>query len=398
MSKLMTQLIGRDIELEEVLRLAADHRLVTLSGVGGIGKTRLSLEAAQHLLPRFADGIWLAELGSLANPEAVLVIVASAFGLTLSAGSVTPERVAAALGGKQVLLVLDDCEHVIEGAARMVEVLLRYAPSVCVLTASREALLAPDEYVYQVPPLEVPAEDTLAREDRLKAGAVQLFMARARDAEPQFSPDKRVAAIAAICRRLDGIPLAIELAAARTSALGVEDLAARLDQHFKRLAGGGRTALARDQTVRATLDWSYELLPATERAVLRRLSVFAGSFTLEAASAVAAGGGIADSDVFDYVTNLVSKSLIAADAGRVVMHYRFLETTRAYAVEKLNEHGEFQELARRHAEYHRQHGDVPAAATCPITRLKSLNRLKQAAHRRETGKNGRTVCRRGRGR
>ncbi|HYJ19350.1 MAG TPA: winged helix-turn-helix domain-containing protein [Burkholderiales bacterium] len=353
LSKPVTELIGRDVELQEVLRLAADHRFVTLTGEGGIGKTRLGLEAAQHLLPRFADGVWLAELGPLADPEIVAVTVASALGLSLSAGSMTPEHVATALGGKRVLLVLDSCEHVIEAAARMAEVLLRSSPSACVLATSREPLRAPSEYVYRVPPLEVPAEDALSREDLLKSGAVKLYMARARDAEPQFSPDKRVAAIAAICRQLDGIPLAIELAAARTSALGVEGLAARLDDRFKLLTGGRRTGLARHQTLRATLDWSYELLPANERVVLRRMAVFAGSFTLEAACAATAGGVIAETDVFDYVANLVTKSLVTTDSGRAVMHYRLLETTRAYALEKLRESEEFAGFARRHAEYHR---------------------------------------------
>jgi predicted ATPase len=349
----VTELIGRDVELAEVLQLVTDHRLVTLTGEGGIGKTRLSLEAAQHLLPCFADGVWLAELGPLANPDVVPVTVTTALGLTLSAGSMTPEHVAAAVNDKHLLLVLDNCEHVIEAAARIVELLLSSTPHACVLATSREPLRAPGEFIYRVPPLEVPPVDQSAREDLLKTGSVKLFMARARDAEPQFSPDKRVAAIAAICRQLDGIPLAIELAAARTSALGVEGLAARLDDRFKLLTGGSRNALARHLTLRATLDWSYELLPATERVVLRRLSVFAGNFTLEAACAVAPGGDIAGSDVFDYVANLLAKSLITADAGRPVMQYRLLETTRAYAVEKLRDHGEFDEFARRHAQYHR---------------------------------------------
>ena len=351
-SRPVTELIGRDVELEQVLRLAAEHRFVTLTGEGGIGKTRLGLEAARHLLPRFPDGVWLAELGPLANPEVVPVTVASALGLSLSVGSIAPEHVATALGAKRLLLVLDNCEHVIEAAARMVEVLLRSTPSVSVLATSREPLRVPNEYVYRVPPLEVPAEDALGREDLLKTGAVKLYMARARDSEPQFSPDKRVAAIAAICRQLDGIPLAIELAAARTSALGVEGLAARLDDRFKLLTGGRRTGLARHQTLRATLDWSYELLPAFERVVLRRMAVFAGSFTLDAVSAVASGGAIAEADVFDYVANLVTKSLVATDSGPA-MRYRLLETNRAYALEKLNESGEFAEFARRHAEYHR---------------------------------------------
>jgi len=225
----MMQLIGRDVVLEEVLRLAADHRLVTLTGVGGIGKTRLGLEAAQRLRVLFSDDVGFVELSSLANPDLVPITVAIALGLTFSDASMAPERVATALGSKHVLLMLDDCEHSIEAAVRMVEALLRSAPFVCVLAISQEPLRVEGEWVYQVPPLEVPPEDVTTREGLLKAGAVQLFMARARDAEPQFSPDKRIAAIAAICRRLDGIPLAIELAAARTAALGVEDLATRLD-------------------------------------------------------------------------------------------------------------------------------------------------------------------------
>ena len=354
----MMQLIGRDVVLEEVLRLAADHRLVTLTGVGGIGKTRLGLEAAQRLRVLFSDDVGFVELSSLANPDLVPITVAIALGLTFSDASMAPERVATALGSKHVLLMLDDCEHSIEAAVRMVEALLRSTPLVCVLAISQEPLRVEGEWVYQVPPLEVPPEDVATREGLLKAGAVQLFMARARDAEPQFSPDKRIAAIAAICRRLDGIPLAIELAAARTAALGVEDLAARLDGRFKLLTGGRHTALALHETLRATLDWSYELLPATERVVLRRLSVLAGSFTREAASAIAAGGAIADSDVLDYVTNLVAKALITADAARAVLHYRFQHPIRAYATEKLNESGEFRELARRHAEYQREQGGV----------------------------------------
>ena len=347
----VTELIGRDAELQEILLLLADHRIVTLVGAGGIGKTRLGLEAARQRLPHIADGIWLAALGPLTDAELVAATVAGALGLGLATGEPSPERIATVLGAKQVLLVLDNCEHVIEAAAHMVEVLLRSTPSACVLATSREPLRVPGEYVYRVPALEIPAEELQGREDLLKTGSVKLFMARARDAEPQFSPDKRVAAIAAICRQLDGIPLAIELAAARTSAFGVEGLAARLDDRFKILTDGRRTALPRHQTLRATLDWSYELLPATERVALRRLAVFAGSFTLEAASAVTAGGGIAESDVFDYVANLVAKSLVIADAGRAVMHYRLQETTRAYAVEKLNEKGESEEFTRRHAQY-----------------------------------------------
>src|SRR5882762_1901377 len=284
-----SELIGRATALAEVTELLGVHRLVTLIGAGGIGKTRLGLEAARELLPGFADGVWVAELAPLSDPGLVPVTVAVALGLTLPAGAESPERVATALGAKRLLLVLDNCEHVIEAAARMAEALLRTNPGARVLATSREPLRAPGEYVYRVLSLEVPAEGTEDREDLLDAAAVKLFVARARAVDLRFSPDARTAAITgAVCRRLDGIPLAIELAAARTATLGLEGLAARLDDRFRLLTGGHRTALPRHQTLRATLDWSYELLSERERVVLQRLSVFAGSFGLEAAREVAA--------------------------------------------------------------------------------------------------------------
>ena len=291
------------------------HRLITLVGAGGVGKTRLSFEVARQLRPQFADGVWVAELAPLSDPELVPVTVATALGVTLVSGAPSPERVASALGAKRILLVLDNCEHVIEAAARMAEALLRADPLACVLASSREPLRLPGEFVYRVPSLEVPAEGTQDEEDLLRAGAVRLFVARARAAEPHFSAERRLATMAAICRQLDGIPLAIELAAARTAALGVEGLAARLDDRFRLLTGGHRTALPRHQTLQATLDWSYELLPESERVVLRRLAIFAGAFSLEAATAVAAEAAISASDVVDCITNLVAKSLLTATVG-----------------------------------------------------------------------------------
>ncbi len=349
----VSELIGRDAEMGEVTDLATAHRLITLTGAGGVGKTRLSLEVARQLLPKFADGVWVAELAPLSDPELVPVTVSTALGVTLASGAPSPERIASALGTKQVLLVLDNCEHVIEAAARMAEALLRADPLACVLATSREPLRLPGEFVYRVPSLEVPAEGTQDEEDLLRAGAVRLFMARARAAEPHFSPERRLAAMAAICRQLDGIPLAIELAAARAATLGVDGLAARLDDRFKLLTGGHRTALPRHQTLQATLDWSYELLSESERIVLRRLAIFAGAFPLEAATAVAADASISASDVVDSITNLVAKSLLTATVGGAIVQYRLLETTRAYAFEKLMESGGFEQFARRHAEYQR---------------------------------------------
>ena len=207
---------------------------------------------------------------------------------------------------------------------------------------------------YRVPPLAVPAEDTQALEDVLRHGAVKLFVARAREADPHFSPDQQTAAaIAAICRRLDGIPLALELAAARASTLGMQELASRLDDCFSLLTEGRRTALRRHQTLRAMLDWSYELLPESERMVLRHLSIFAGGFSLAAASAVIGSANLLASDVVDNVANLVAKSLVTADVYGAAVHYRLLETTRAYAREKLAGHGELEQAGWRHAQYYR---------------------------------------------
>ena len=275
----ISDLIGRDEELHEICAQAAAHRLVSLTGAGGIGKTRLALAAARRLLPELADGVWVAELAPLADPALVPAAVAAALGLEFPASAVSTERVADALSGKDLLLVLDNCEHVIDAAARMAEALLRANPAVYVIATSREPLKAEGEWINPVPPLAVPAAEG---EDPWRYGAVWLFVVRSRASGAHVSEDRHVAAmIAAICRRLDGIPLAIELAAARTAALGIEALAARLDDRFQLLTGGRRTALPRHQTLRATLDWSYELLAEPERVLLRRLAVFAGVFNLK---------------------------------------------------------------------------------------------------------------------
>jgi predicted ATPase len=252
------------------------------------------------------------------------------------------------------MLVLDNCEHVVDAVAEMAEALLRANPGTRVIATSREPLRAEGEWVYPVPPLAVPTEDIPDSEDSLRYGAVRLFVERAHAAASHFSPDARgLAAIAGICRRLDGIPLAIELAASRAATLGIEELAARLDDRFHLLTGGRRTALPRQRTLRATLDWSYELLSEAERALLRRLAIFTGGFGLEAANAVGATTEGGAPDVVDSLANLVAKSIVTRDVGSVPVRYRLLDTIRAYALEKLSESGEFGIAARRHAEYFR---------------------------------------------
>ncbi len=348
-----SELIGRDTELRHVTNLVTTHRLVTLIGAGGIGKTRLGLETARQILPKFADGVFLAQLAPLSRPELVPVTVAVALNLPRVADTVSPERIAAAVGSRQLLLVLDNCEHVVEAAARVAEALLRASPGVSVLATSSEPLRAEGEYLYRVPRLDLPAE-TAEAEDIWRHDAVRLFVTRAQAAEPEAVLDTRVAStVAGICRRLDGLPLAIELAAARVASFGVEGIAARLDDRFRLLTSGNRTALPRHQTLRATLDWSYELLSERERVVLRRLAVFAGGFTLDSASEIASSADVTAADVVDGVATLVGRSLVSTDLGGGGPSYRLLETTRAYALEKLRESGELEQFSRRHAEYYR---------------------------------------------
>jgi predicted ATPase/DNA-binding winged helix-turn-helix (wHTH) protein len=349
----VSELVGRDEVLGEILSLAAEHRLVTLTGAGGIGKTRLALAAAHRLLPQFAGGVWLAEFSPIADPGLVPVTVAAAIGLDLGGGGVTAQRVAQAIAGRRLVLVLDTCEHVIGAAAALAEAVLRAGGTLRLLATSREPLRAEGEWVYPVPSLAVPAEDAEDADDLLRYGGVRLFIERLRAAEPHFAPDRRSAAmIAAICRRLDGIPLAIELAAARATSLGVEEVTTHLDDRFRILTGGRRTALPRHQTLRAALDWSYELLSEPERVILRRLSVFAGAFMTEAAGVIASGASITRAEAVEGLLSLIAKSLVSMDAG-FTGHWRLLDTTRAYALEKLEESGEREPVAQRHAEYYR---------------------------------------------
>ncbi len=345
----ISDLVGRSARLAELADLAGVHRLITLVGGGGIGKTRLAFELGRRLLPKFAGGVWAVELGPLSNPELVLSTIAAVLGR--AGDSDTPGRLAAALASKHLLLILDNCEHVIDVAARIAEGFLRASTSLQVIATSREPLRIDGECVYLVPALDVPEEGNGDVEDALRHSAIKLFIARA-GVQARLSLDTgTVAAIVTICRHLDGIPLAIELAAASAAALGVHGVASRLDDRFNLLTDGRRTALPRHQTLRAALDWSYELLPEPERMVLRRLSIIAGGFTTEAASLVAADGEIAATEAIRCLSQLVTKSLAVSDFNGPVARFRLLETTRAYALDMLAASGEFEQVARHHAEY-----------------------------------------------
>lgn len=349
----LTRLVGRQREVAEVRQLLASGRLVTLTGVGGSGKTRLALAVAADAAP-FADGVRWVEMATLAEPALVTRHVAAACGVRESPAAPTVELLVAALAPSNLLLVLDNCEHLVEACALLVDRLLRSCRALTVLATSREALGVAGEQAWLVPPLGLPPEgDGVSVEEALAAPAVELFVERARAVRPGFAlSDGDAAAVAQICRRLDGLPLALELAAARIKVLAPRDLAQRLDDAFSLLTGGARTAPPRHRTLRATLDWSYRLLAEPERAVLRRLSVFVGSFDLAAAEAVAGEDGVERDAVLDLLAVLVDRSLVTVETCCGRARYRLLETVRQYAAERLGAAGEREAAARRHARHY----------------------------------------------
>ena len=341
-------LYGRDKDVAAVLALLEQHALVSIVGAGGIGKTRLAQSIAHTLRDGFADGVWSVDLAALSDPSLVVTEVARALGIqsagTLSALDLTVQ----ALAGQRLLLVFDNCEHLLEAVDQVVAALRKGAPEVHILVTSQELLKHPDEHVYRLGTLALPAEATVS--SARAAGAVELFVARAQAIEPRFEmSDENVGAVVEICRRLDGIPLAIELAAARVSLLGVEGVRDRLDERFRLLTAGSRLALRRHQTLRAALEWSYSLLSEPEQAVFDKLGVFAGSFSLESAQELAADDRLDEWAVLDHLGALVDKSLVTVDGGSPA-RYRMLETTRAFALERLASRGTTADMMRRHAE------------------------------------------------
>jgi predicted ATPase/class 3 adenylate cyclase/DNA-binding CsgD family transcriptional regulator len=337
----LTSFVGRGPEMNEVRQLLADNRLVTLTGAGGVGKTRLAVQIAVQMAGEFSDGVWWVDLAPITDPELVSVTVARALGLPDQPGRSTMDSLLRFVRDRQMLVVLDNCEHLLDASAELVVVVLSEAARLTLLATSREAIGVAGEVSWRVPSLSLDGE------------AIELFADRARHARPDFTlTDGNAAALAEICARLDGVPLAIELAAARVRALSPAEILDSLHDRFRLLTGGARTAVRRQQTLRASVDWSHALLTEPERVLFRRLAVFVGGFDLDAAQAVAGGGEVERYQVLDQLTLLVDKSLVVADDTGGRTRYRLLETVRQYALEKLGESGEADAVRARHRDHY----------------------------------------------
>jgi predicted ATPase/DNA-binding CsgD family transcriptional regulator len=377
----VNRFIGRERELTAVRGLLATTRLLTHTGAGGSGKTRLALQVATDLQEEFAHGAWWVELAALSDPMLVPQAVASALGIPERAGCTVTEALSDALRPKQLLLVLDNCEHLRASCAPLIDTLLRTCSQLRVLATSREALTITGETIWLVLPLRVP--DTYQPppiEGLLTYEAVQLFVERARSVQPSFTlTPEHASAVVQVCRRLDGMPLAIELAAARLRALSVEQIVARLDDAYRLLTGGSRSALPRQQTLRAAMDWSYDLLSAQEQACFRRLSVFAGSFSLAAAEAICAGEPGEADDVLAVLSSLIEKSLVLMEERRGEARYRLLETMRQYGQDKLQECAEVAQERRTHRDWYARLAEQAEAETLSARQQSVFERL-EAEH------------------
>ncbi len=348
----LSSFVGREREIAEVKRLLADQRLLTLCGPGGAGKTRLALAVAQDVVEGFEDGVWWVELASISEPDLVPAAVAQALSLREAQDLSPIEALVEHLAPRRTLVVLDNCEHLVEGRAVLADTLLRACPDLEILATSREPLRISGESSWPVPSLSLPdSRERLLSAELMRYEAVRLFVERAKAVDSGFAlTERNAAAVARLCRGLDGIPLAIELAAARTRVLSAEQISEKLEDPLRLLTTGDRSAAARHKTLRATLQWSYGLLSEAERVLFRRLSVFAGGWTLEAAEAVVEP--VESEDVLDLLSQLVDKSLVMTEAkAGGTLRYRMLEPVRQYALERLVEGGEAEETRRRHAEF-----------------------------------------------
>lgn len=347
----LNSFIGREQEIQEVKALLKKNRLVTLLAMGGIGKSRLSVQLGAEVLDDYPDGVWLIELAPLTDPGAVAQAVAGVLGVKEEAGGSVIDALLRFVRERELLIILDNCEHLVHAAADLTKRLLQGGPQVTVLASSRDALQVAGERIFQLQPLSAPTPDDVALDRLTRHESVRLFIDRASAVQPSFHLSlQNAAAVADICHRLDGIALAIELAAARMRVLSADAIASRLNDRFRLLTTGDRTVLPRQRTLRALIDWSYDLLTAPERAAFGRLSVFAGGWTLEAAEEVAAGEEIERDDVLDLLARLVEKSLVSLDVAGD--RYRMLETVREYAAEKLEAAADAAQVRSSHLTYY----------------------------------------------
>ncbi len=372
-----TSFIGRDRALDELAALLAKARILTLTGSGGCGKTRLGLHLAADALEQFADGTWLVELAPLSDPGLVPQTVAKVLGLKEETGKPIVETVTEHLKDKRTLLILDNCEHLLDVCASLADAIARRCPDVKILATSREALGIGGEQAYRVPSLSIPdPSEAHTTTSVAQCEAVQLFVDRAALARAGFRlNDDNAGTLASICSRLDGIPLAIELAAARVRSLSVEEIEGRLNQRFRLLTGGSRTALPRQQTLRSLIDWSYDLLNDPAKLLLQRLSAFAGGWTLEAAERICAGDSLDESEILDLLTSLCDKSLIAADPNDASSRFKMVETVRQYAKERLLENGAGDAVRDRHLDYYLALAEAAEPALVGAQQLEWLRRL-----------------------
>ena len=337
----LTSFVGRVAQMAEIRALLADNRLVTLTGAGGAGKTRLAIQIAAGVASEYRDGVCYVDLAPVTHAVVVPVAVARALGLPDQPGRSTMETLARFVGDRQMLIVLDNCEHLLDASAALAAELLAACPGLPMLATSRESTGVPGEVTWQVPSLSLADE------------AIELFADRARRVRPNSpSPTDNAATVTEICRRLDGMPLAIELAAARVRALSLDEIVGSLQDRFRLLTGGARTAVRRQQTLRASVDWSHALLTEPERVLFRRLAVFLGGFDLDAAQAVAGDAEVERYQILDQLALLVDKSLVAAENTSGRTRYRLLETVRQYAQEKLGESGEAEAVRARHRDHY----------------------------------------------
>ncbi|MBV9103450.1 MAG: hypothetical protein JO060_07645, partial [Candidatus Eremiobacteraeota bacterium] len=374
-----TSFVGRDAELAEVKNVVAKSQLVTIVGAGGVGKTRVAIRAGAEVLFSYDDGVWFADLATVSGDDAVILEIASAFGVKSTGFGALLDHVLSYLKQKRLLLVLDNCEHVVAEAARVVEAILNACPGVTVLSTSRQSLGVTGEHVYRLPSLDVPsAEERLGAAAAMKFGAVALFLERATAADARFAfTDDNASAVVEICRRLDGIALAIELAAARVTTLNVHHLLERLRGQFRLLKVQERAAHPRHQTMHAALDWSYEWLTDEEKALFRRLAIFRGGWTVETIYAAGVEESLDEFAVLDKLWPLVNKSLVAVELRADSQRYRLMEPLRQYGLERLRERGEFEKTALGHARYFTEFARRAGSKWLKVPELEFLATIEQ---------------------